>query len=74
LAAHIKGGILEGVRAIAGYVQAESGRRYVVVVLVNHPQAAAATEEFQDAVLEWVGKSAEWAPTFAVSKARRRGS
>jgi serine-type D-Ala-D-Ala carboxypeptidase/endopeptidase (penicillin-binding protein 4) len=52
-AAHIKGGMLEGVRAIAGYVQATSGRRYVVVVIVNNPRAPLA-ESFQDAVVEWV--------------------
>jgi len=52
-AAHVKGGMLEGVRAIAGYVQADSGRRYVVVVIVNHARAPSA-EAFQDAVIEWV--------------------
>jgi len=54
--AHVKGGILEGVRAIAGYVDADSGRRYVVVVIVNHPQAAR-TEDFQDTLLEWIAKA-----------------
>lgn len=51
--AHIKGGTLEGVRAIAGYVLDANGRRVVVVFMVNHqnaPQAQAA----QDALLQWV--------------------
>ena len=38
----LKTGTLEGVRALAGYVYAADGRRYVVVCLVNHPNAARA--------------------------------
>jgi D-alanyl-D-alanine carboxypeptidase/D-alanyl-D-alanine-endopeptidase (penicillin-binding protein 4) len=38
----LKTGTLEGVRALAGYVYAVDGRRYVVVCLVNHPNAARA--------------------------------
>ena len=38
----LKTGSLEGVRALAGYVYAADGRRYVVVCLVNHPNAARA--------------------------------
>lgn len=53
--AHIKSGSLNGVRAIAGYVLADSGRRYAVVALVNHERAAAATPFF-DALLTWVGR------------------
>jgi D-alanyl-D-alanine carboxypeptidase/D-alanyl-D-alanine-endopeptidase (penicillin-binding protein 4) len=53
--AHIKGGILEGVRAIAGYVRAESGRRYVIVVIVNHALAGA-SDRFQDTLLDWIWK------------------
>jgi len=51
--AHIKGGTLTGVRAIAGYVLDARGRRVVVVFIVNHanaPNAAAA----QDALLRWI--------------------
>jgi D-alanyl-D-alanine carboxypeptidase/D-alanyl-D-alanine-endopeptidase (penicillin-binding protein 4) len=55
-AAHIKGGMLEGVRAIAGYVQAKNGRRYVVVVIVNHANASA-SEAFQDLMLDWLEQS-----------------
>lgn len=38
----LKTGTLEGVRALAGYVYAADGRRYVVVCLVNHANAARA--------------------------------
>jgi D-alanyl-D-alanine carboxypeptidase/D-alanyl-D-alanine-endopeptidase (penicillin-binding protein 4) len=51
--AHIKTGSLEGVRAIAGYVLDNRGRRVVVVFIVNHPRAANARPA-QDALLEWV--------------------
>ena len=50
--AHIKGGTLAGVRAIAGYLLARSGRMTVVVCLVNHARAAEA-RAFQDALLQW---------------------
>jgi len=40
--AYLKTGTLEGVRAIAGYVDAANGRRFVVVCLVNHANAARA--------------------------------
>ena len=51
--AHIKTGSLAGVRAIAGYVLDNRGRRVVVVFIVNHPRAANARPA-QDALLEWV--------------------
>jgi D-alanyl-D-alanine carboxypeptidase/D-alanyl-D-alanine-endopeptidase (penicillin-binding protein 4) len=38
----LKTGTLEGVRALAGYVLGHSGKRYVVVCFVNHPNAARA--------------------------------
>lgn len=50
--AHIKTGSLEGVKAIAGYLLDRSGRRWVVVFLVNHPKSSAAGPA-QDALLEW---------------------
>jgi len=40
--AFLKTGSLEGVRAIAGFVLAPSGRRFVVVCFVNHANAARA--------------------------------
>lgn len=51
--AHIKGGTLAGVRAIAGYVLDARGRRVVVVLIVNHPNAGNA-HTAQDALLRWV--------------------
>jgi D-alanyl-D-alanine carboxypeptidase/D-alanyl-D-alanine-endopeptidase (penicillin-binding protein 4) len=51
--AHIKGGTLSGVRAIAGYVLDARGRRVVVVFMVNHANAASALAA-QDALLRWV--------------------
>jgi len=51
--AHIKGGTLTGVRAIAGYVLDAQGRRMVVVFIVNHPNAPAAMAA-QDALLRWI--------------------
>ena len=51
--AHIKTGTLADARAVAGYVLAASGHAYVVVVLVNHPNAAGA-QAGQDALLRWV--------------------
>ena len=51
--AHIKTGSLEGVRAIAGYVLDRNGKRWVVVFLVNHANAANA-QPAQDALLQWI--------------------
>ena len=50
--AHMKTGSLNNVLAIGGYVLARSGRRYVVVAMVNHPNASAARPAL-DALLEW---------------------
>jgi D-alanyl-D-alanine carboxypeptidase/D-alanyl-D-alanine-endopeptidase (penicillin-binding protein 4) len=51
--AHIKTGTLDGVRAFAGYVLDHDGRRHAVVMMVNHPEAAA-SQAAQDALIEWV--------------------
>ncbi len=51
--AYVKTGFLEGVRALAGYVLSGSGHRYVVVAIVNHPNADEATGAL-DALLSWV--------------------
>jgi D-alanyl-D-alanine carboxypeptidase/D-alanyl-D-alanine-endopeptidase (penicillin-binding protein 4) len=51
--AWIKTGSLVGVRAIAGYVDAASGRRYAVSMLVNGPQAKA-SRAAQDEFIRWV--------------------
>jgi serine-type D-Ala-D-Ala carboxypeptidase/endopeptidase (penicillin-binding protein 4) len=52
-AAHMKTGMLEDVRSVAGYVLSSSGRRYVVVAIINHPLAGRATGA-HDALVEWV--------------------
>lgn len=51
--AHLKTGSLEGVKSIAGYVQAHSGKQWIVVFIVNHPNAALA-QPAQDALIEWL--------------------
>jgi D-alanyl-D-alanine carboxypeptidase/D-alanyl-D-alanine-endopeptidase (penicillin-binding protein 4) len=52
-AAHMKTGLLEDTRAVAGYVLAASGKRYVVVAIINHPNASRGTGA-HDALIEWV--------------------
>jgi len=51
--AHLKTGSLKGVKSIAGYVQARSGKRWIVVFLVNHPRAAR-SEDAQEALVAWL--------------------
>ena len=51
--AHITGGTLSDVRAIGGYVLDKSGKRWVVVLMVNDANAAA-TQRAQDLLLAWV--------------------
>lgn len=51
--AHIKTGLLSEVRAMAGYVLDQKGRRQIVVMIVNHP-AAHETQPAMDALLRWV--------------------
>ena len=51
--AHIKTGLLNDARAVAGYVLAASGKRYVVVCMINHVNAQRGNEA-QDALLQWV--------------------
>ena len=53
--AHIKTGLLDFVQSMAGYVTTGTGKRYVVVVLHNHPQAhTRAGEQLQNALIKWV--------------------
>lgn len=53
--AHLKTGSLRDVVAIAGYVDAASGKRVVLVALVNHPNANAARPAL-DALVEWAAR------------------
>ena len=41
--------------AVAGYVHAASGRRYVLVAIVNHPQAGGARPVL-DALVDWTAR------------------
>ena len=50
---HLKTGSLEGVNAVAGYVQSRSGKQWIVVFLINHPKAYGG-QQAQDALIEWV--------------------
>lgn len=51
--AYLKTGSLEGVSSIAGYVQDVQGKRYVLVMLVNHDYASA-TRSIQDGLIKAV--------------------
>lgn len=51
--AHLKTGTLEGVKTIAGYVHGQSGKQWLLVFFINHPNAAAG-QAAQDALVEWV--------------------
>jgi D-alanyl-D-alanine carboxypeptidase/D-alanyl-D-alanine-endopeptidase (penicillin-binding protein 4) len=51
--AHIKTGLLNDARSIAGYVLDRNGNRHVVVMLVNHPRAPEAQAAL-DALIAWV--------------------
>jgi len=53
--AHLKTGYLQGVRAIAGYVLDASGKRWVVVCLINDPRARDG-KPAMDALLRWVAE------------------
>ena len=52
--AWMKTGTIKGVKNIAGYVEGASGRRYVVVVLVNDRRAYAYGAKLANKVIEWV--------------------
>jgi len=50
---HLKTGSLRDVMAVAGVVQSPSGRRWVLVAMVNHPRAAEARPVLE-ALTQWV--------------------
>jgi D-alanyl-D-alanine carboxypeptidase/D-alanyl-D-alanine-endopeptidase (penicillin-binding protein 4) len=56
--AHIKTGLLQDARCIAGYVLDRHGQRHLVVMLINHPRASAEGEPALNAMLEWVYEGA----------------
>ncbi len=49
----LKTGSLEGVRAMAGYVINPAGRRFIVVAIINHPNAAKGGAGL-DYLVQWV--------------------
>lgn len=51
--AHVKTGGLRDVRSIAGYVWGASGKRYIVVSMVNHERAHDA-RAFENALITWL--------------------
>jgi D-alanyl-D-alanine carboxypeptidase/D-alanyl-D-alanine-endopeptidase (penicillin-binding protein 4) len=55
--AHLKTGSLRDVAGVAGYVLGDSGRRSVVVAVINHGNANAARPAL-DAVVEWASADA----------------
>jgi len=58
----LKTGSLEGVRALAGYVIDAEGRRYIVVAIINHPNAARGASAL-DYLVQWVYQEAgHWDP------------
>ena len=53
--AHLKTGSLRDVTAVAGYVHAADGQRYVLVAMVNHANASAARPAL-DALIDWTAR------------------
>jgi len=51
--AHLKTGSMRDVVAVAGYVLADNGRRYILVAVINDPNAGAARPAL-DAAIDWV--------------------
>ena len=51
--AHVKTGTLNDTRAIAGYMLDQNGRRWIVIMMVNHLNAVQ-TQAAQDALIAWV--------------------
>jgi D-alanyl-D-alanine carboxypeptidase/D-alanyl-D-alanine-endopeptidase (penicillin-binding protein 4) len=51
----MKTGSLDGVSALAGYVNAASGKTYVAVIMLNHPGAENGPgEQVQAALIDWI--------------------
>jgi D-alanyl-D-alanine carboxypeptidase/D-alanyl-D-alanine-endopeptidase (penicillin-binding protein 4) len=53
--AHLKTGSLSNVVAVAGFVDAASGKRYVLVALINHANASAARPAIE-LLVDWVAR------------------
>ena len=51
----VKTGLLNGVRSMAGYVHARSGKHYSVVLMIESGQVTYSIgNEIQDALLQWI--------------------
>ena len=70
--AHVKTGLLNDARSIAGYVQDRNGARHIVVMIVNHPSAPQ-SDAAMDALLRWVYENGA-ATTRGLSRSRRPGA
>ncbi len=53
--AHLKTGSLRDVAGVAGYVDTASGKRWVLVAILNHPNANAARSAL-DALIDWAAQ------------------
>ena len=53
--AHLKTGSLRDANALGGYVHGNSGQRYVLAAIINHPNAGAA-RPVMDALVDWVAQ------------------
>ena len=53
--AHLKTGTLENVKTIAGYIKSRSGKEWIIVFLINDPNAKLG-QTAQDDLIEWVQK------------------
>jgi D-alanyl-D-alanine carboxypeptidase/D-alanyl-D-alanine-endopeptidase (penicillin-binding protein 4) len=59
--AHLKTGSLRDVAGVAGYVLGASGRRHVLVAIVNHPNANDARPALE-ALVDWTAADLRFAP------------
>lgn len=58
--AHLKTGTLANASARAGYVDASSGRRYVLAAIINHPNAnTEAARAAMEALVDWTMKDGQ---------------
>jgi D-alanyl-D-alanine carboxypeptidase/D-alanyl-D-alanine-endopeptidase (penicillin-binding protein 4) len=72
--AHVKTGSLDDVSALAGYVLDRKGRRWVTVILINHPGIMSwQGKQVQDVLLRWVFEDAGTAVGPAPQMAQRPG-
>ena len=52
---HLKTGSLRNVLGVAGFVEGSGGRRWVLVAIVEHPQAQAGRPVLQS-VVDWAAR------------------